>query len=614
MFELSGVIILGIFAQWLAWRIRLPAILPLIIIGLLVGPLSVFWTTDGQQLINPIYNPTTGRGLFPGKNLFNFVSLAIGIILFEGSLTLKRQEVQQVGLVIINLISIGSLVTFLGGGLATHLILGLSWPMAFMFSSLIVVTGPTVIAPILRNIPLSRNVATVLKWESILIEPVGALCAVLVYDFILSADDGLTFSSHAFVVFAQIVLTGLAMGAIAAYTLYQMIKQEMAPPYLLNVFTLSYVLGVFVLSNNTVNNSGLLTVVVMGTVMANLEVPRLKEILTFKENIATLLISVLFILLASNIKLADLNLVIHNPATGLLFAVVIFVLRPLGVFLSTIRSTLTFREKIFISFVGPRGIVAAGIASLFGLSLVEKGIPAAEYIIPLVLMIVVGSVLLIALSARPLAKILGLIQDTSGGILIVGASLAARLVAKYLHDNHRHVVLVDINEANITRARETGLNAFVANLYTEDLSDKLEINGLSTLLALTSNPEVNEYAVRRYKKDVGEAGVFRIMTAEELLKGNELRPKHGLFSNTDDFLNLNEVARDFPKIHEMTIEDIPALQRAIQSMSAEQKTIPLLIKIGTGEISPLPSDLNNLKFPNNEALKLVYLGRDVDGL
>lgn len=611
MFELSGVIILGVFAQWLAWRVKLPAILPLILMGLLVGPISTFWTSDGHKLINPIYDASTGRGLFPGQYLFHFVSLAIAIILFEGSLTLKRQEIRQVGPVIINLISIGSLVTFLGGGVAVHLIVGLNWSMSFMFSSLIVVTGPTVIAPILRNMPLNRNVAAVLKWESILISPVGALCAVLVYEFILSTEGGLAFTSHASINFIQIVLTGLAMGAIGAYSLYQFIKQEMGPHYLLNVFTLAYVLGMFVLSNFTVNNSGLLTVVVMGTVMANLDVPRLKEILAFKGNVTILLISVLFILLAAKINLSDLDLITHNPATGLLFVVVMLVLRPLSVFLSTLRSTLSFKEKIFISFVGPRGIVAAGIASLMGLNLTEKGVPSAEYITPLVLMIVVGSVLWVALTVRPLAKGLGMIQTSSGRVLVIGASLAARLIAKYLHEHQQQAVLVDINEANITKAQESGLQAFVANLYTDDLSDKIELTGVSTLLALTSNPELNNFAVRRYKKEIGEAGVYRILTPDELLKEKSLRPQYGLFSYTDDFLNLNEVARDFPKIHELPLTGAIALRRATQEMGVEQKSIPLFIKDANGEIRFLPANLDDLKLNEEEIIHLVYLGRNV---
>ena len=295
MTELAGIIILGIIAQWLAWKIRIPAILPLIIIGLLVGPISTLWTEDGSKLLEPIYNKAH-NGIFPDKYLFSFVSLAIGIILFEGGLTLKRREIVGVGPVILKLITIGSITTFIGAGLATHFIMGLSWQISFLFAALIIVTGPTVIAPILQNVPLSRNIATVLKWEGILIDPIGALAAVLVFEFIRSAEGGVTFTSHALLSFTKIIFIGLALGASAAYVLYQLIKRELIPHYLLNVFILAAVLGVFVFSDAMEHESGLLSVVVMGMVLGNLNVPRLKEILYFKESISVLLISILFIL------------------------------------------------------------------------------------------------------------------------------------------------------------------------------------------------------------------------------------------------------------------------------------------------------------------------------
>ena len=374
MAELASIIILGIAAQWIAWRIRVPAILPLILIGLIVGPLSVFYTETGQKLIEPIYDADAGRGLFPGNSLFYFVSLAIGVILFEGGLTLKRKEIRGVGPVILKLITIGSILTFVGAGLAAHFIIGLSWPISFLFGALIIVTGPTVIAPILQNIPLNRNVSTVLKWEGILIDPIGALVAVLVFEFIQSAEGGMEFTSHAFITFFQIILIGAALGAIAGYSLYILIKNDLIPHYLLNVFTLAFVIGTFVLSHVLAHESGLLAVVIMGTVMANLEVPRLNEILSFKESMSVLLISLLFILLAANIDIGELQLIISDWRSFALFGFVPLVLRPLGVFISTRQSELNVREKLFISCVGPRGMVAAGSASVCGITLSANGV------------------------------------------------------------------------------------------------------------------------------------------------------------------------------------------------------------------------------------------------
>lgn len=235
MVELAGIIVLGILAQWVAWKLKLPAILPLILIGLLVGPISTLFTVDGAPYIQPIWDGT--RGLFPGENLYYFVSLAIGIILFEGGLTLKRDEVSKVGPVIIKLISLGAVITFIGAGAATHYLIGLNWQLSFLFAALVIVTGPTVISPILRNIPLKKDVSAVLKWEGILIDPIGALAAVLVFEFIrIGGDAG--YSKQALMEFGKIILIGGSFGISAGYILYFSIKRQWIPHYLMNVVAL----------------------------------------------------------------------------------------------------------------------------------------------------------------------------------------------------------------------------------------------------------------------------------------------------------------------------------------------------------------------------------------
>ena len=608
MGELASIIILGIAAQWIAWKIRVPAILPLILIGLAVGPLSIYFTEDGHKLIEPIYSEDHKSGLFPGNYLFYFVSLSIGVILFEGGLTLRRKEIKDVGQVIVKLITVGSIITFIGAGLATHFIMGLTWPISFLFAGLIIVTGPTVIAPILQNIPLNRNVATVLKWEGILIDPIGALVAVLVFDFIQSADGGMEFTSHAFISFFQIILIGLALGALAGYALYLLIKNELIPHYLLNVFTLAFVIGAFVFSDIIAHESGLLTVVIMGTVLANLDVPRLNEILSFKESLSVLLISMLFILLAANINMEELQLILHDWRSLALFACVVLILRPLGVFLSTRQSGLNFNEKLFISWVGPRGIVAAGIASLFGITLTSANVPGAEYITPLVFMIVLGTVLLNATTARLVARLLGVIQDTSSGILIIGSSKASRVLAKYLQQNDRNVVIIDNNESSIRSAKNAGLEALHFNIYTDDLSEKFELLDVGYLVAMTSSSDVNDYAIKKYQKEFGELGAYRLIGSEELTLPMDERPQIGMFSYTDDFLNLNEVARDYPKIHELDLQTVDELSLFIDYMAGDAKAIPVFVKDQEGEIHILPKNIENLHFEGT-GFKLVYMGR-----
>jgi len=265
MIELAGIIILGILAQWFAWRFKIPAILPLILIGLLVGPIaSEFFTHDGNKWIEPIWNGT--KGLFPGSGLYYFVSLAISIILFEGGLTLKMDEIKSVGPVITKLITLGSAVTFFGAGIIAHYVFGLSWEISLLFSGLIIVTGPTVITPILRNIPLKKDISTVLKWEGILIDPIGALVAVLVFEFIsVGGDSG--FTETALLEFGKIVLFGMTFGFSFANAFAFAANKKLIPHYLLNVVSLSAVLLVFVASDFFAHESGLLAVVVMGMVL-----------------------------------------------------------------------------------------------------------------------------------------------------------------------------------------------------------------------------------------------------------------------------------------------------------------------------------------------------------
>ncbi len=608
MLELAGIIILGIIAQWVAWRLKLPAILPLILIGLLVGPIATLYTQDGSKLIEPVWNGT--KGLFPGEGLYYFLSLAISIILFEGGLTLKRSEIRNVGPVITKLITVGTMVTFFGAGVAAHYFFNLSWQISFLFSSLIIVTGPTVITPILRNIPLKKDISAVLKWEGILIDPIGALVAVLVFEFI-SVGEGQEYTKTALIDFGRILLFGSTFGFAFAHALAFVIKKNYVPHYLLNVVSLSVVLLVFVESDILAHESGLLAVVVMGMVMGNMDLPNIKELLYFKESLSVLLISILFILLAANINISDMEL-IFNWNSALLFLVIVFVIRPIGVFLSTHGSSLKINEKLFIGWVGPRGIVAAGIASLFGSKLLQKGEPGAEYITPLVFMIVLGTVLLNATTARFFAKLAGVFLKHAEGILIIGASKMSRLIASYLKRNNRHVVLIDNNQANINLAKKLGLEAMVANVFSDSLADNIELNDMGYLMALTGNPQINEYAINKFKHKFGENGSFRLVSSDEM-NDPENNPKEGLFSHTDDYVKLMEATRRYPAIHEIPLKNGKHYEQLIEITNNDDEIIPIFIKAPDGEIhiiSSFSESFNTI----SEGYKLVYLGKmfDVD--
>jgi len=605
MIELAGIIILGILAQWVAWKFKIPAILPLILIGLIVGPIAAeFLNDDGSKYIEPIWNGN--KGLFPGESLYYFVSLAISIILFEGGLTLKRSEIKNVGPVITKLITLGSAVTFFGAGIAARYIFDLSWELSFLFSGLIIVTGPTVITPILRNIPLKKDVSAVLKWEGILIDPIGALVAVLVFEFI-SVGGGSGFTKTALMEFGKILLFGTSFGFTFAHALIFVINRKWIPHYLLNVVSLSTVLLVYVESDIFAHESGLLAVVVMGMVLGNSKLKNLKELLYFKESLSVLLISILFILLAANINMEDL-LLLKNWKTALLFALVVFVIRPLAVFISTYKSNLKVNEKVFISWVGPRGIVAAGIASLFGSKLLKQGVIGAEYITPLVFMVVLGTVLLNATTARGIAKVIGVFLRKSDGILIIGASLPARMIAKYLQQHNKRVVLIDSNRAFIEKSNKEGLEGYEVNIYDNNLSDNIELNDIGYLIALTGSDAINSYAVTHLSEEFGQQGAYRLVTSKEV-KNQNFENRDQFFTPQDDFINLSEVIRDYPEINQYSIKSVEDYRTQLEKLLNQVENIPLFIKSKENNLY-LIAEYEKEQF-SLEGAKLIYVGKKI---
>lgn len=605
MVELAGIIILGIGAQWLSWKMKVPAILPLILLGLLVGPLSTLWSSNGEKWIEPIYNLTSGVGIFPERYFFYFVSLAIGIILFEGGLTLKRKEIRNLGPVILRLVSLGSIVTFIGAGLAAYFVLALSPSIALLFGALIIVTGPTVIAPILQNVALNRNISTTLKWESIIIDPIGALVSVLVFEFILSNRGALAFTPVALLGFVKVVLTGFVIGSSAGFLLFYLVKKRLVPNYLLNVFTLAAVLGVFVLSDLFAKESGLLAVVVMGTVLGNLDMPKLKDILDFKESLSVLLISILFIILAAHINLGDLYLL--RDWRCLVLLIIIFLLRPLGVLVSTRGGELSLNEKMFISLIGPRGIVAAGIASLFGLRLVGDQVDGAEYITPLVFMVVLGTVLMSAIGARPFAKLFGVLEKRHNGVLIVGADRPARLLGAFFKDQGRRVVMVDMNAANLVRAAEEDIEVFKADIYQDDLRELIDLQNMEYLLAMTGSGGVNKYARTNYANYFPSENTFAVQQYSEDDIADESRVQ--IIAPYDDHIDLMEVARDHPRIHLLNFTTNGELKENIKKMKSSVGSVPLCIWTSERELKPLVDAEKNLN--SIEVGSIIYLGKTV---
>ncbi|WP_116108480.1 cation:proton antiporter [Lewinella sp. IMCC34191] len=585
MYEIGSLIIIGVLAQWIAWRLRVPAILPLILAGILIGPAWEWYS--GHRLLSPRFDSEAGTGLFPGNLLYSFVSLSIGLILFEGGLTLKLKEIRGMADSILRLTTYGAFTTTIVAGLAAHFIMGLSWQIAFLFSTLIVVTGPTVIAPIMRQINVKRQVATVLKWESIIIDPVGAFLAVLFYNFIVAYYDPEATVYNSLIKFFQSGLVGIGLGFVLGHLLFILISRFYVPRFLLNIVTLGFVVGAFLISDTIAHESGLLTTVVMGAYLANREVPFLHDILDFKESLTLLLISLLFILLSANMTVDQIALVL-NQESLYVFLIVVFLARPLGVFWSLSTSDLTWRDKAFISWVGPRGIVAAGVASLFGIELAEQNVAYAEYITPLVFLIVLGTVLLNATLAGFLAHKLKVSLPKGSGVLIFGASEGSRQLAHSLIDSGREVILVSSNRAECDIAEENNLTAVHAQLNSDELDSRLDFTDIGYVLALTGNDEDNFYLLNNYRNRKGIRGAYRLVTRKEIQL--QRYSKEALFGHYVSYLLFNRAARNFGAVNAIELVDPDDLPELIERLR-EERAIPLYLRCTEyGDITFVPAN------------------------
>jgi NhaP-type Na+/H+ or K+/H+ antiporter len=603
MYEIGGLIIIGVVAQWIAWRLRVPAILPLILAGILIGPGWEWYS--GHRLLNPRFDSEAGTGLFPGNLLYSFVSLSIGLILFEGGLTLRLKEIRGLADSIFRLTTYGAFTTTIVAGLAAHFVIGLSWQIAFLFSTLIVVTGPTVIAPIMRQINVKRQVATVLKWESIVIDPVGAFLAVLFYNFIVAYYDPEATVYRALVKFVQSGLVGIGLGFVIGHLLYLLISRLYVPRYLLNIVTLGFVVMAFLVSDAIAHESGLLTTVVMGAYLANREVPFLHDILDFKESLTLLLISLLFILLSANMTVDQISLVLSQESL-VVFLIVVFLARPLGVFWSLASSDLDWRDKAFISWVGPRGIVAAGVASLFGIELAKEGVPGAEYITPLVFLIVLGTVLLNATLAGWIARKLKVSLPEGSGVLIFGAAEGARFLATSLQDSGRKVTLVTPSRAEADVAEEATLTAVVAPVDSEEVDSLVDMTGIGYVLALTGNDEDNFYLLNAYRSREGIRGVHRLVTRKEIQAQRYSR--EALFGHYASYLLFNRLARTVDQVQVLTIGEDTNLEQELSRLR-EEKSIPLYLRCEAyGDINFIPANDTPLSVTVGD--RLYYLGPD----
>lgn len=501
------VLALGISAQWLAWKCKLPSILVLLAFGFGLGQFA---------------GATIDDYLVGDSVLLSAVGLCVAIILFEGGLTLKFSDLKESGTPVIRLCVLGVAISFFLSYAGMKYVLGFDWRVAALLGAILVVTGPTVIAPLLRHIKPSRKIGNVVKWEGIVIDPIGAMLAVLVYQVAIAGNLDAA-REEILRAIGLTLLVGVVLALVLAKIIELLLKFHLIPDYLHSVFLLAVTATAFAVSNAIQAESGLLTCTVLGIALANQKSVSVKHILEFKENLRVLIISVLFIVLSGRVALSALNEALL-PGLGLL-AMLIFVVRPLSVFGANLFSKqVTFKEQVFLSAMAPRGIVAAAVTAVFALEFdhaVQQGRMSQEIglashqMVPLVFIVIVGTVAFYGLLSGPLARRLGLASENPRGVLFAGAGQWARLVAKALKDDGHHVLLLDTNYNNVARAKLDGLSAVRANILSEYVEDELELTGLGQLVTTTPNDEVNSLAAHHFIHVFGSENVWQVAPIDD---------------------------------------------------------------------------------------------------
>lgn len=588
---ITSILIFGIGAQWLAWRFRLPAILLLLISGILAGP--VFGVLDPDVLM--------------GDLLIPFISVSVAIILFEGGLSLRFSELKNVGGIIGNLVSIGVIVTWSVTAVSAHFLFNFGWELAILLGAILVVTGPTVIVPLLRQVRPSGQVGSILKWEGIIIDPIGAMLSVLVFEVILSTSLSAA-TSLAVMSIVKTIFFGTLAGFAGAALIYFLLKRHLLPDFLQNPISLMVVVTVFTISNTLQHESGLWATTLMGIALANQRSAHIHHIIEFKENLRVLLLSALFILLAARVELQHLLANLDWNFLAFL-SILIFIARPFSVYISTLFSDVNWREKLFLSWMAPRGVVAASISSIFAITLAQNGFEQADHLVSVVFLVIISTVTIYGLPASWVARLLGVAKPVPNGVLILGGHNWALKIAEAIKKAGIQVMVADSNRKNIANANKMDIPNYHGNVLSEYALEEMELDGLGHLLALTSNDEVNSLAALRFSEIFERSHVF------------QLPPNtHGKADNKDvsrnlsgrilfhDKLNFEWLSRIFRNNYEVLTYEVTAENSFNDLMDYDDQYPVPLFQIKSKNII-LPFTVDNPPVPS-EGDKILYISID----
>jgi NhaP-type Na+/H+ or K+/H+ antiporter len=525
---LLTILFAGLASQWFAWRLQWPAIVVLIGAGLVFGPVT--------GLIQLEMAP---------HDLSELIGLGVAIILFEGGMDLKLEEFRRAGKGIGRLTLLGPPLAWLLGSFAAHHIAGLSWPVSWVLGAILVVTGPTVIMPLLRQVRLNKESASLLKWEGIVNDPIGVLLAVLAFQYFTIAGSGMA-ETLAGVGLALAVMIVLGGGWLTGW-LYQ---RGLVPEHLKAPILLVLVLLVYSASNMVQHEAGLLSVTAMGLVLGNMKLVEREDLMRFKENLTVILLSVLFIVIPSQL---ERELIYLMDFRILLFVVaILLVVRPLTIMLATIGAPMRLADRKLLSWIAPRGIVAAATAGIFGPALVAAGYPDGEKLLLIVFLVIITTVLAHGLTIGRLSRHLGLAAKNANGLLIVGASPWTNALAKALKKQDVEVLLVDGAYHRLKQARMDGIEIYYGEILSEHAEHTLETLHLNHLLAATDNDFYNALVCKTMGRSFGHHRTFQLATHQE----SRHEPKrltlqrrgHIAFNAGADFETVNQLLNEGWKV------------------------------------------------------------------
>jgi NhaP-type Na+/H+ or K+/H+ antiporter len=481
--------IIGLGAQWIAWRTGRPAIALMLIAGIVAGPILGF--IDPERDFGALREP--------------IIKLAVAVILFEGGLSLKFRELRQAGTAVLMLVFIGVPLGWALGTAAAYYGAGLPLELAALFGGVMVVTGPTVIAPLLRSLNIPPRVKHMLKWEAIVNDPIGALIAVGVYSYI--THGGGTAASSVVLDVAAASLLAILIGTAAGFALTTAYLRGWIPEYLKAPILLTSVIGVFVLSDLVMHETGLITVTAMGVVMANRETYSSHMLRRFKEDLTILLVSGVFIILSATL---DWQVVRNFELRFVLFLLLLlFIVRPLTIMTALLFTRIPLRERLFVAWIAPRGIVAVAVTGLFALRLTDYGVPGAEALVPLGFGVVIVTIFAHGFTAATVARLLGLDRGKGDGVLLVGANSWTIAFAEFVKEQGRNVLIADEDKLALRRARRADIPVYHGDILDEAHEDEIELGQYRQLIAATGSDSYNALVCSELAPEIGADRVSR---------------------------------------------------------------------------------------------------------